>query len=229
MCTAVLSTAVKLESLMQPRFTLRPVVVAAALFAAGAAQASVDVYSDEASFLAAISNYATDTFEDLIPGMAYDGPLVRSAGSVGYTVSTTPNSPILYGAGDGSDAWLSSNIAGDFVIFEGFSQPIYAIGAYAFGSDISGLFQAKGLTAARVTTGEGTTTDFTFRAGIDNYFGFVSSTPITMFEIKTFYGQNNITWPTIDDLTVAAVPEPGTYALLLAGLAAVGFVARRRS
>lgn len=29
--------------------------------------------------------------------------------------------------------------------------------------------------------------------------------------------------------TVSAIPEPGTYAILLAGLAAVGFVARRRS
>lgn len=32
----------------------------------------------------------------------------------------------------------------------------------------------------------------------------------------------------VDDVSVTAVPEPGTYAMLLAGLAAVGFVAKRR-
>jgi hypothetical protein len=32
----------------------------------------------------------------------------------------------------------------------------------------------------------------------------------------------------VDNLRVTAVPEPGTYALMLAGLAAVGFVAKRR-
>jgi hypothetical protein len=33
----------------------------------------------------------------------------------------------------------------------------------------------------------------------------------------------------LDNVSVTAVPEPGSYALLLAGLAAVGFVARRKS
>jgi hypothetical protein len=35
-------------------------------------------------------------------------------------------------------------------------------------------------------------------------------------------------YPEVDNVSVAAVPEPETYALMLAGLGALGFVARRR-
>ena len=42
-------------------------------------------------------------------------------------------------------------------------------------------------------------------------------------------GATGTSYPQIDNVSVTAVPEPGTYAMLLAGLAAVGFVAKRRS
>ena len=42
------------------------------------------------------------------------------------------------------------------------------------------------------------------------------------------YGYNHSSWVQIDG-QLAAIPEPETYALLLAGLAAVGFTMRRRS
>ena len=43
------------------------------------------------------------------------------------------------------------------------------------------------------------------------------------------WGYNHSSWVQIDGQMAAAVPEPETYALMLAGLAAVGFTMRRRS
>ncbi|GAB4037496.1 MAG: hypothetical protein Fur0014_05220 [Rubrivivax sp.] len=208
---------------------MHTIAVAAALTVAGAAQASIQVFEDETSFLAALSSFGTDTFDDLIPGAATEGPLARSAGAVGYTVTASPNSPILYGAGTAADPWLSTNNARDFITFSGFSLPVLAIGAYVSGSDIAGLPLAGGLSAVRLTTGDGRTVEFARRAAADNYWGFLSDSPIVSFEVKTFFSRRaDPVWPTVDDLTVAAVPEPGIYAMLLAGLAVVGFIAGRR-
>lgn len=43
------------------------------------------------------------------------------------------------------------------------------------------------------------------------------------------WGYNHSSWAQIDGQVAAPVPEPQTYALMLAGLAAVGWVGRRRA
>lgn len=208
---------------------LRPLVAAAALLAAGTASAEIQVFTDEASFLAALANYGTDTFDDLVPAQSYDGPLARSAGDYAYSVAASPNSPILYGAGTVDDAWLSSNNAKDFLTFTGFGPNVVGVGAYVFGSDIGGFPFENGATAVRVRNGTDTVVEFTLQASPSNYFGFLSDAPITSFEVKTFARRNSPTWPTVDDLTLAAaVPEPGTYGLMALGLLVVGRLARRR-
>ncbi len=63
------------------------------------------------------------------------------------------------------------------------------------------------------------------RAGFIEYTG---TTPLTLTVVGSVDGvlrQANFQ----GSLAVTAVPEPETYALMLAGLAAVGFVARRRN
>ncbi len=216
---------------MELGFVVRPLALAAALLTAGASQASIQVFDDEASFLAALASYGTDSFDDLMPGEGYDGPLSRSAGSIGYSVSASPASPILYGAGTAEDAWLSTNNEADFITFSGFSVPVVGVGAYVFGSDIAGLPFVNGITAVRVTTqGEEVEVEFERQATPSTYFGFLSSTPIVSFEVKTFARRSQDTWPTVNDLTLAApIPEPGPWALLALGLATVAFVGRRRA
>lgn len=210
------------------RSSLRPLALAALVAASSAAHAELTLYTDEASFLAAISNAATDTFDDLAPGVGFDGPVQRSAGIVSYTVSSGPNSNILYGAGTVGDPWLSSNNARDTITFDGFSAGTYAAGANFFGSDIDGNFLQRGVVIVSATDTDGSLQTFRVRASESTFIGFVSDEALTSLSVRVLSLRNNPVWPTVDNLTVAAVPEPGTYAMLLAGLGVLGFLARRR-
>ncbi len=62
------------------------------------------------------------------------------------------------------------------------------------------------------------------------FFGYIESTGMSPFVLNLtglpLAGKNTVY---SGELTVTPVPEPETYAMMLAGLAALGFLARRRS
>ena len=102
-----------------------------------------------------------------------------------------------------------------------------AAGTYEFTLTLSGqngLFTGASLNGIIGTTASS--------PGGKVFFGFVEGTSTAPF-VLTLNGLNLGTQakPGLysGELTVTAVPEPTTYALLLAGLGAIGFVARRRN
>ncbi|APA71521.1 hypothetical protein YQ44_17885 [Janthinobacterium sp. 1_2014MBL_MicDiv] len=215
------------ESILQTTFSRLKIMSAAALLlAANAAQADITVFTSQSAYLAAVGNTGVDTFDDL-PIDALDGPLSRSAGSYAYTVSSVGTSPILYGAGTGSDHWLSTNDRNDSVLFSNFSSAVRGVGGYFFGSNFSGEYAAgQNITlTARNALGELLSYELALPTQA-SFIGFVSSGAFSDLAVSTA-GQIGI-WPTINNLTVSAVPEPATYGMLLGGLGLLGFMARRR-
>ena len=207
----------------------RAVAAAALLACAGTSQATVVVYTSEADFLAALSGtVGTDTFDDLVPGTAYGGPLARSAGSLDYSVGAGPSSATIYGAGSSGDAWLSTNFATDAVTFNGFAAGTYAAGANVFGSDIGGNSIRLTSITVTATDASGTTTETLKRTNTGTFIGFISDSSLDSFSVAAVQGRFRTIWPTVNNFVIAAVPEPETYAMLLSGLAVLGFVAARR-
>jgi hypothetical protein len=95
-----------------------------------------------------------------------------------------------------------------------------AAGTYNFEFTMSSQF--TNITSVTVNGQEATMASF----GNFRFFGLesVSDAP---FEVR-IEGTANSRSLYSGELQVAAIPEPETYALMLAGLAAVGFMARRR-
>ncbi|MBE3027090.1 FxDxF family PEP-CTERM protein [Janthinobacterium sp. GW458P] len=215
------------ESILQTAFSRLKIISAAALLlAASAAHADITVFTSQSAYLAAVGNTGVDTFDDL-PIDALDGPLYRNAGSYGYMVSSIGASPILYGAGTGSDNWLSTNNRNDSVVFSNFSSDVRGVGGFFFGSNFSGEYasgQSITLTA-RNKLGELLTYELALPTQA-SFIGFVSSGAFSNLAVSTA-GQIGI-WPTINNLSVSAVPEPATYGMLLGGLGLLGFMSRRR-
>lgn len=207
------------------RFLALPVLLCLSV----SSNAALVVYTTEASFLAATTAVGVDNFTGFDINSETPSPIFRNAGAYGYTASASVST--FYGAGTPADPWLSTDRAADTVTFDGFTNGAQAIGGNFFGSDRSGQFAAGSVTLT-ATDSNGSSTQTIINASTTSFLGFVSSEAMISLSLSAI--QVNLLWPTADNLVIAQrlevndVPEPGSIALVLAGLGIITLRARRR-
>jgi hypothetical protein len=199
---------------------LKPLCAAALLCAAAAAQADITVYTSYADFLAAVQAPGVDTYDDLTID-PYGETLHRSAGAFTYDVYSSTG---LWGAGGaGGDYWLSNNRRTNPIVYSNFGSGVTAFGGNFFASDVTGQYTTGNLLLTAI---DGSALSYSLAGATPtDFLGFVSTAPLLAVSLGTDGGAY---WPTANNLVLAAVPEPATYGMLLAGLGLVGVMSRRR-
>jgi hypothetical protein len=212
------------------KMMLAATVAVSGLTAATAANATITIYTTQAAFLAAVSAPGVDTFNDLSTTTSTASPLNRTAGAYTYRASVSTTS--FFGAGSGTDHWLSTNTATDTITFSNFSAGVRGVGGQFFGSDIAGLFAAGNISVS-ATDASGTVNQLLTLPTTTTFLGFVSNTGLTSLTVSAVQGATPL-WPTVNNLTLAAgpvaaaVPEPATWGMMILGFGMIGAASRSR-
>lgn len=204
--------------------------LAVLLFNLGAAHAQVTVFTDRSSFSAAVvaSSQLVDTFDDLTPGPLIGViPLTRVEGRV--SAGSGLDTFAALDGGDG-DVWLTTYRPGLRMAFYNLylSSTYYhlGVGGNFFLTDDNGAVAPGILDVHFLTRGSGGSTVRLVNPTPDTFIGFVGLGVVQIAVIPV----DGLYHTTANNFTVAqAVPEPETYAMLLAGLGVIGSAARRRA
>jgi hypothetical protein len=211
-------------------------LLAALLAQALPAGAGVVVYTDRASFLAAMPNVATDTFNDLAGGAVLAGPLARGLGSAAYR-ATVADTAGLGGADQALDFYplstgpnnvaLSNNYAPNALLFDQFAPQARGIGASFYSSGEGGDFLPGQALAFTFMAADGMSSWLLHPTSADSFLGFIADGPIVSLSVRAVQG-GPLNWVALDDLAISAVPEPSSALLFGAGLCGLGLLGAAR-
>ena len=216
------------------RFSLI-IATAALLPIAATAQATTTTYSSQGTFSAAAGPVTTETFQGCPSSTtSFSGNVSSSVGpcsgiAPGVTYSPAQGSLYIAGAGQSSNPTTALGLdlySGDPITID-FASPITAFGANLyqnFGggaqSGVDAAFQILVYGAGNVLLG---TFNPNVASGGGSFFGLTSTDAFVQVKISQpsgFAVIDNVQWS-------GAVPEPGTWAMMLLGFAAIGVAFRR--
>lgn len=215
-------------------------VLAIATLASTAANAGITTYGTRGAFNTAAGVTSTETFNSCGSTASLGNNFVLSSSNLGPCGSIVPGISFapdtgydLYIAGPSQSANIDTALGVDFPAAGndtiGFSSP-----SHAFAADLFQNFGGGGQSGADATFtlnvfgSIGLLGSYTFpvSSGTGGFFGLTSTDGITSIQVSQTGG-----FAVIDNVSFngSTVPEPASWALMVAGFGLVGVAARRRT